>query len=85
VKDKLILAGLLARAARHTFPSWQRPEQWSEVLRVGVGTHSYGDSAGFTPDFPFNPPLAEPKSAQIYRARRIAPTIISLPAHFHIS
>jgi len=28
--------------------------QWFEVLPVGFITYSYGDSAGFAPDFPFN-------------------------------
>jgi len=27
----------------------------------GLCAYSYGDSAGFTPDFPFNPPLGETK------------------------
>jgi hypothetical protein len=30
---------------------------------VTCRTHSYGDSAGFTPDFPFNPDFAGTRSA----------------------
>jgi hypothetical protein len=35
--------------------------QWFEVLPVGFITYSYGDSAGFTPDFPFNDDEASTK------------------------
>jgi hypothetical protein len=35
--------------------------QWFEVLPVGLITYSYGDSAGFAPDFPFNDDEASTK------------------------
>jgi hypothetical protein len=35
--------------------------QWFEVLPVGFITYSYGDSAGFAPDFPFNDDEASTK------------------------
>lgn len=43
--------------------SGMKIQQAEEMLPPG--TYSYGDSAGFTPDFPFNPPVrGEPKSLQ---------------------
>ena len=53
-----VLAGLLA------FPASEHPSRlyasrqwfiWFKSWPFGIGIYSYGDSAGFTPDFPFNP------------------------------
>jgi hypothetical protein len=57
----LYLAGLLACFLFTAFPSRPEAAQWRSVnhFRTALGgtdeTHSYGDSAGITPDFPFNP------------------------------
>jgi hypothetical protein len=43
-------------------------EQWPGVnnfRRIVCRTHSYGDSAGFTPDFPFNPDIAGTRFVQM--------------------
>jgi hypothetical protein len=51
------LAGLLAYAisGRPSHPTIGG--QWLEVCRrLLIGIYSYGDSAGLTPDFPFNEP-----------------------------
>ena len=60
------LAGLLACIWSGS-PSHPR---WRTVVWSGAGlvcdTYSYGDSAGITPDFPFNDAWASTKSAQMY-------------------
>jgi len=48
------LAGLLAYSLLVAFPSLLK--QWLEEQTVDR-VYSYGDSAGFQPDFPFNPDL----------------------------
>jgi hypothetical protein len=42
--------------------------------------YSYGDSAGFTPDFPFNPPpeAEEPNTQQMYRQDKHAAKFIHI-------
>jgi len=62
------LAGLLAYAfsGRPSHPTIVG--QWLEVCRrLLIGIYSYGDSAGLTPDFPFNDPLLadQPNSRQM--------------------
>jgi hypothetical protein len=61
----MILAGLLACA----LPVYLPIRNWRTVVEVVpaiyYGIYSYGDSAGLSPDFPFNPHGAEPASPQM--------------------
>jgi hypothetical protein len=59
----MILAGLLAYALPAYLPI--RNKRTVVEAPVYCGIYSYGDSAGLSPDFPFNPHNAEPASAQM--------------------
>jgi O-methyltransferase len=60
LNDDLTLAGLLAYSVSDTFPSligqWYADRTDVNDRKIHERVYSYGDSAGFTPDFPFNPP-----------------------------
>lgn len=77
VNTVLYRAGLLARSRLITFP-FAPGEQWSlnqqrKTQAVLRKAYSYGDSAGLTPDFPFNPAPAGTKyAANVGAVRGIA-------------
>jgi hypothetical protein len=68
----IFLAGLLACFLFTAFPyrsglaeteQWLQCKQFFRIIRNE--THSYGDSAGIAPDFPFNPAMREPDAANV--------------------
>src|ERR1700676_5576013 len=73
----MYLAGLLACFLFTAFPSRLRRDSGRSVNSsfFSEETYSYGDSAGITPDFPFNPALRGPDAANVKdslkRSRRI--------------
>jgi hypothetical protein len=47
--------------------------------------YSYGDSAGITPDFPFNPDKSGTKSRQMYGKKNLTPKEFSTNLHRPLS
>ena len=66
------LAGLLACFLFTAFPSCHLADSGLSINSFcfphaagQIETYSYGDSAGITPDFPFNPAMREPDAANV--------------------
>jgi hypothetical protein len=82
------VAGLLACSLLKYLPITNIARQWFEEsaevkmkkssFSFTLKAYSYGDSAGITPDFPFNPAVAGTKYTANVTGRRIKQNLIRL-------